>query len=290
MAVKELLNRGINIVDFHPVEGEAGGAKQKFRELKRTPLYDGVKGFWKTPEYSLSQAHTELSGILAEGMFDKGKAQKKYEDLKQTSLYTEYWVDRVNDHYLAMSQLLGILAEGMFDKEKARTKYEKLKSTPFYDKEKKAWNARMNKGYMKDTRFSGNQLLGVLVEAMFDRGEAHKKYNNLKDSELYDPKLGEWITSLAFGNYNENHKSSEDQLLGILVEEMFDREEAKRKYEALKQHSINNNGFQLWKKKNYSHNSPSSIDQLLGIIVEAKLEEQDFAEQNMIPVPEVRRF
>ena len=116
--------------------------------------------------------------------FISEKAKEIYQSLKKTLLWdeeTQQWNWRMDreggledSRRYSGVQLLGVLAEAVAGNlEEAKEIYQSLKETPLWDKEKKQWNEYMNKeGELKDSdRYSRNQLLGVLAEAVDEKGE-----------------------------------------------------------------------------------------------------------------------
>lgn len=162
-------------------------AKEMYRKLKQTPLYDKrmKHWLWYTGEFrkreGLSRfATNQLLGVWAEFLFDEQSAKSRYERLKEISLYDEekkQWNETMNRNQVLMNsnrstdaQLFGVLAESLFDKESARELYENLKKTSLYDKKRKQWNAAMNKDQELTNldRCSGAQLLGIFVHHVFE--------------------------------------------------------------------------------------------------------------------------
>jgi len=116
-------------------------AKEIYQSLKNTPLWDKEKKEWN-------------------GYMDEK------ENLKDSDRYSD-------------GQLLGVLAEAVTGNlEEAKEIYQSLKNTPLWDKEKKQWNWWMDKeGELKSSdRYSEAQLLGVLAEAVDEKGEEFIKF------------------------------------------------------------------------------------------------------------------
>jgi len=81
----------------------------------------------------------------------------------------------VSDRY-SEAQLLGVLAEAVVgDFEEAKKIYQSLKKTPLWDEETQQWNLYIDReGELIDPfcyRYSRDQLLGVLAEAVDEKGE-----------------------------------------------------------------------------------------------------------------------
>lgn len=126
-------------------------AKQHFKQLKESPLFDSEKDIWEVcltrklepfpfpmaPPNRLS-ASQELSRILAEYHFDDQLASFHYDNLRQTKLYNkdkDLWAVDIEHAYafLIEEQFLGILVEAMRDKATAKHKFEELKKTDMYN-------------------------------------------------------------------------------------------------------------------------------------------------------------
>jgi hypothetical protein len=291
MAIEQLLKRQINVVDFHPVEERPKSPRRKFEELKRTPLYDEQLGLW---HYSISEeqiAHNsyhssnQLIGIFIEGIYDNEQATKSYDSLKQTDFYNkkpDHWkLTMADDSSVIFSgdQLLGVLVEGIFDKEKAGRKYETLKQKLCSEDNGELWiHQCIRKNLTKvDHKFqSEDQLLGIMIEAMFDKKEAEKKYEHLKQSRFYDKETELWNYFIMKESEQRATPDSPEQLMGIVVEAIFDRERARKKYER-------------FKKTEQKLGATYANDELYKIWIETLLEKPEFIEK-VEPVPEVRRF
>jgi hypothetical protein len=298
MAIETLLNRGINVRDFHPLEERAPiGAKQKFEAL-RVELYDSELGWRGRDDDDARDTNDQLIGILVESLFDKERAKREYEKLKQTSHYHEdmnIWdIDNQRGgYYHSGSQLLGVYIEAMFDKDNAKLQYERLKQTTLYNNEHELWNIDTNEpGKLDRNIFSSDQLLGILVEGLFDKDNAERLYKNIKKTTLFNKKLGLYDVCMKRGAYSYHYTNN--QLLGVIVESMFDKRKARKDYEELKKTAFYDSTGK-WNNFVSADHAPDrgheTLNQLLGVWIEARLEEpeQNFIEQTQ-PIPEVRRF
>jgi len=107
----------------------------------------------------------------------KEKALKLAEEIKKIKERMEKEGETIEDYQsiIKIAQKIEKIYEEKreFISEKAREIYQSLKKTPLWDKEKKQWNWQMDKGgELKDSdRHSKDQLLGVLVEAVVEKGE-----------------------------------------------------------------------------------------------------------------------
>ncbi len=118
------------------VTGNLNEAQKKLEELKNSPLYNKEKGLWREfaneKENGINSSYysyDQLWGILTEFIVgDKQEAQKKLEELKNSSLYDKEnrkWDLTINNHidgkqspntYYADLQLLNIIIEAMKEK------------------------------------------------------------------------------------------------------------------------------------------------------------------------------
>jgi len=174
------------------VTGNLDEAKEIYQSLKKTSLCDEEKKQWNgvmneggkledSDRYSADQ----LLGVLAEAVTGNlDEAKEIYQSLKKTSLWDEgkkQWNWYMNEEgeledsfRHSVAQLLGVLAEAVTGNlDEAKEIYQSLKKTPLWDKGKKQWNWYMNEeGKMKNSlRQSAAQLLGVLAEAVDEKGE-----------------------------------------------------------------------------------------------------------------------
>jgi len=174
------------------VTGNLEKAKEIYQSLKETPLWDEGKKQWnwymnKEGKLINSDRYSkvQLLGVLAEAVTGNlEEAKEIYQSLKETSFWDKekkQWNGFMNKKGELISsgrasgiQLLGVLAEAVAGNlEEAKEIYQSLKETSLWDKEKKQWNWAMNKeGKLIDSRrYSEAQLLGVLAEAVDEKGE-----------------------------------------------------------------------------------------------------------------------
>jgi hypothetical protein len=296
MAVEKLLNREINIKDFHPmVEKPRLKVEQKYNELQKTGLYNYERNLWRSEKNENGTYYTsdQLIALLVEGLFDKKNARLHFKELKQ-SLYNDrekFWNyyrrrDSTPQSTIchAETQLLGVLVQGMFDSTEAKKEYNELKQTPLYSPDKKWLLWQTDNGDIEAYRTSPNQLLGIMTEALFNKGAAKQEYEALKKTSPYEEQQKNWTRGLRC-----TVTASYDQLLGVLVEGVFDKEKAKKIYEELKQSEFYDQKRGLWKigQKVPFHYSK---DQFVGILIEMMLGDNPEFTEKVKPVPEVRRF
>jgi len=179
------------------VAGNLEEAKGIYQSLKETPLWDKEKKQWNGSmdkggkwinSNRLSMA--QLLGVLAEAVAGNlEEAKEIYQSLKETSLWDEekkQWngsMDKggklINSDRYSKDQLLGVLAEAVAGNlEEAKEIYQSLLKTSLWDEEKKQWNGSMDKGgeLKSSSCHSDNQLLGVLAEAVDEKGEEFIKF------------------------------------------------------------------------------------------------------------------
>jgi len=273
-------------------------AKEIYQSLKNTPLWDNEKKQWNGEmnkegklESSDRYSKNQLLGVLAEAVTGNlEEAKEIYQSLKNTPLWDKekkqwnWWMEEKENlkdfDRASENQLLGVLAEAVTGNlEEAKEIYQSLKNTPLWDKEKKQWNWGMDeKGNLKDSnRYSENQLLGVLAEAVAGNLEEAKEiYQSLKNTPLWDKEKKQWNSYIdSEGRLKSSFRYSEDQLLGVLAEAVTGNlEEAKKIYQSLKNTPLWDNEKKQWngymdKKGNLLNSARYSKNQLLGVLAEA---------------------
>jgi len=174
------------------VTGNLKGAKDMFKKLKETPLYDKEKEQWNWSMYENQElensdrlSESQLLGVLAEAVTGNLKGAKDmFKKLKETPLYDKekeqwnWWMNKnqelANSGRSSYPQLLGVLAEDVTGNlERAKKMLKELKETPLYDKEKEQWNYYMyeNQKFVDSGCYSYSQLIGVLAEALEEKGK-----------------------------------------------------------------------------------------------------------------------
>ena len=216
-------------------------AKEIYQSLKKTLLWDEETQQWNWRmdregglEDSRRYSWAQLLGVLAEAVVgDFEEAKKIYQSLKKTPLWDKekkQWNWYMNKEgelkdsdRVSWAQLVGVLAEAVVgDFEEAKEIYQSLKETLLWDKETQQWNRYMNKeGELIDSdRYSGDQLLGVLAEAVVgDFEEAKKIYQSLKETPLWDKEKKQWNGYMnKEGELKYSDRVSWAQLVGVLAE------------------------------------------------------------------------
>ncbi|RME58103.1 MAG: hypothetical protein D6780_07330, partial [Candidatus Dadabacteria bacterium] len=286
-----------------------------YRRLVASPLYDKINRQWNWSmrndqelKDSNSYATAQLLGALVLAQFDKEAAEEVYERLKETPLYDKergQWNWRITESRelkwsdrLAFAQLLGVLVLAQFDKEAAKKAYRKLQMSCLYDIKRGQWKWSMREDQMlKDsTRYAGDQLLGVLVLAQFDKEAAKTAYEKLKETRLYDEERGQWNTKIDEDQVpTDLSRHAGDQLLGVLVLAQFDKEAARTAYEKLKLTPLYDEKRRVWNEfmtegQTSASSERRATDQLLAVLVEFTLQEKEevvgFANDEL-PLPEV---
>ena len=164
---------------------------EEIKEKKALALAEEIKRIKEKKEKTIEDYKKiiELSKKIKEMYEEKGefiseRAKEIYQSLKETSLWDEekkQWNGYMDKEGKLKDsdrdsgiQLLGVLAEAVTGNlEEAKEIYQSLKETSLWDEEKKQWNWYMDKeGKLKDSdRNSGIQLLGVLAEAVDEKGK-----------------------------------------------------------------------------------------------------------------------
>jgi hypothetical protein len=159
-----------------------------------------------------------------------------------------------------------VLAEALFDKERARRAFDSLKASPLYDPERRQWNSSGEDSGIQAggrQRAIRTQLLGVIAEALFDRNAAQETLAMLKSSPFHDREHGRWYGAITDAQAVENTKHSADnQLLGVLVEALFDIEAARKTLASLKASLLYDPEHRLWKDERDG-------TQILGVLAES---------------------
>jgi phosphoribosyl-AMP cyclohydrolase len=273
-------------------------AKEIYQSLKNTPLWDKEKKQWNAGmdkegklESSDRSSENQLLGVLAEAVVGNLKEAKEiYQSLKNTPLWDKekkqwnWYMDEKENlkdfDRASENQLLGVLAEAVVGNLKeAKEIYQSLKNTTLWDKEKKQWNWWMDEeGELKSSdRYSGNQLLGVLAEAVVGNLEEAKEiYQSLKNTTLWDKEKKQWNgVMVKNGELKDSDRYSKNQLLGVLAEAVVGNlEEAKEIYQSLKNTPLWDKEKKQWngvmvKNGELKDSDRYSKNQLLGVLAEA---------------------
>jgi len=280
---------------------------EEIKKIKERMEKEGetLEGYQRIIELSkkIKEMYEEKREFISE------RAKGIYQSLKETSLWDEgkkQWngsMDKEgelkNSNRNSKAQLLGVLAEAVAGNlEKAKEIYQSLKETPLWDKEKKQWNGSMYKeGELENSsRFSEDQLLGVLAEAVAGNFERAKEiYQSLKETPLWDKEKKQWNGYMnKEGKLKHSNCLSGTQLLGVLAEAVAGNlEEAKGIYQSLKETPLWDKEKKQWnwymdeegELENYNRDSGT---QLLGVLAEAvagNLEEAKEIYQSLLKTP-----
>src|SRR4051794_16388801 len=118
------------------------------------------------------------------------------------------------------------------------------------------------------------QLLGVYVEAQFDSATAENRFQQLKKSQFYSRnlKIQPWFSSLITRYYPAKIVNIKSQLLGMIVESVFDIGNVRSQFSALKKTGAFDNKEQLWIEQclflpHYSYPLIIADTQLLAVLV-----------------------
>ncbi len=181
------------------------------------------------------QTEDNLWPIAVRGEFDKEAARDWLNfGLKSTLLYDHQgkkWRStvgklqpNVNDGETRVyTQLLATLIESQFDKVSAHTELAMLEQKYYYNPTVQTYWSAGDTDYGKtpfDYVDSRDQLLAILVEYEFDPKFAHKHYEELKTTPLYNSQSGLWHASLTKqGNLPSKDYNIDSQLLAVAVEQ-----------------------------------------------------------------------
>lgn len=317
MPLESLNNENINIHDLTIEEEKKPMTESErlYKAFKKTALYDGETNQWKEmgqnqkPGLSDRDANAQLVGVLVESQFDKSSAEKLYHTLKLTQLYDRkdnQWnkrMDRRQDltssYRSAENQLYGVLVELQFNKKSAQELYESLKESPIYDKNHSQWKCYRDENHPPGElsyRDASAQLVGILVEFQFNQSSARKLYETLIRSKLYDNGKKQW------NDYMDQHqilvggkRKADAQLLGVLVESLFDKTIAKKIYDGLKETPLYDSKREQWNSHLESWGLLSGItrlpvNQLLSVLCEREFEEKPDLKPSTTPLPEKRSY
>ena len=112
------------------------------------------------------------------------ESEQRYEALRKTLLWDperKQWNWSMGENQKLGSsirhsydQLLGVLTEFQFNPDLAKQRYEVLKQTSLWDPEKEQWNdyTDENQQLVHSNRYTDAQLLGILVEHLFEKPES----------------------------------------------------------------------------------------------------------------------
>ena len=161
-----------------------------------------------------------------------------------------------------------------------RELYAVLKATPLFDVERGQWNWWMSEGQIVggSDRPVQAQLLGVLVEAQFNSGEARVLYEKLKTTLLYDHEREGWNAYLMKNQaLGSTVRYGAAQLLGVLAEARFNPEGARVLYEKQKATPLydgERGQWNMWMSREQGVGSAERFAdvQLLGVLGEAQFD------------------
>ena len=171
--------------------------------------------------------------------------------------------------------------DGAFPKRtpyRPRELYAALKATPLYDPERGQWKWFMSEDQRPTGagRLAAYQLLGVLVEAEFDRAGALQLYEKVKATPLYDPERGQWDDRMSDEQVpDKTERDAATQLVGVLAEAQFHPEKARALYEQLKATPLYDveRGQWIWsisQGQKVQDTGREADAQLFGVLVEAQ--------------------
>jgi len=298
--------------------------QREFEALKKSSFYDQGENRWylgidseQKPAQGIAAGRcaTELLALCVEAMFNKELAQRRYNQLQETTLYdrdTQRWEEdfshALHPHrWHTKDQLLSILLELNFNKDSARERYRRLKEALF-NKNTQHWYSgyyrfQRHEESVSETFSPYTDLLGILVESFFDKEQAKRSYDSLKESNFYVVKLGGnsfWAWYIhSDGDRSDYDIAAGEQLMGFWVYAQFDKEDAQKEYAALKKTKLFDRGKKQWMviKSTLSdhpgsnNTDRSSHNQFLDLLIQNALMDKEVQfESKTPPTPESRKF
>ena len=119
--------------------------------------------------------------------------------------------------------LLSIYIESQFDPNKAKEKYEILKKSIQFNKKDNLWKPELRKANVQWTNYTLTpQLMGVALEAVFDKKKAQKDLEALR--KLYFKKDKGWQSEVSNSFEGSDDYYSKDQLLALWAEQAVSEE------------------------------------------------------------------
>jgi hypothetical protein len=172
----------------------------------------------------------KLLDILIQAQFTHTTAFELYSKFKASGAFDSasgLWLPTLSppraERY-SVNQLFGLLTQAAFDHEAAEKLLGALKTTALFDPTTGQWNEYIWSNQWQwqrqgTNRLTRDQLLGVLVEAEFDKDFARQMYERLKATSLFDRAANQWRAGMSSDQavVNENCYLA-DQLLALLVE------------------------------------------------------------------------
>ncbi|GEM_PF-7003686 len=161
-------------------------AQVRWKELRNSNLFDKESGVWFEQSSSGLKPggiKTTMSGLLAEAIFDKDMAEKKFEKLiasdeernrKKKIIQTNSVEVGEKVYIRTEEELLDTFLTSIFDWERARSYFENLSSSLLFDPKQQLWFRWVQENGRGDLWAvnvcdSDTQLLSVIVERIFER-------------------------------------------------------------------------------------------------------------------------
>ena len=219
---------------------------------------------------------------------EKDNARRLWENLKRSNFFDEKNHQFVHglkedngieseDSTFSSDKVYEIWVQSLFNSDIAKEKLKRLEASPLFNNENGMLDHSYYKGQSKDgySFWTADQLLGILVLTGLNRKEGRKRYTQLKNSTyLFDLDRNMWNFCLTDKQY-DSRKDTQPQLIGILVENLFDPEAAKEQLKKLKKYRCYDRLEDSWKgnlQKDHNNQSLFTNDQLLGIIIDIMVE------------------
>jgi len=152
--------------------------------------------------------------------------------------------------------------------------YRVLRESAFYDNIHDRWNWQLSEqqALVNSGQYSTYQLLGILVQSVFELSSAHKIFNLLSRSTYYSASTKLWHRSSC--DNSQSIVFAGDQLLAVLAQSRFECDEALTSYETLKKSELYEKNTGMWNKSmrpdgSFVDREKYAAYQLLGVICEA---------------------
>ena len=299
-------------------------------------IFDKEQGLWiETAVYTESvtkkqsvkfekDADVNLLWVLSEAQINPSAAVSDLRRLMTTNLYNPEihgWYSTIyrdedktqeqpfTDTLRLSSHFLEILIRANGDPAIAKEEYEKLKLTSYYnadgngEMEPGSWYERINSNSKPDMNETGGrgydtsfdcQLYEVLVKAIFDRPAALVQYEKMKSERdnYYDADSGFWHPYA----WRDKNLFSDNQLLGVMCEAEFNKENAREIYLALKESALFDRDKNLWKYRDDEVEDEETWNyhlenEFLALLCEVALKDDPKDLNDQVPaLPEVKQY
>src|SRR3989344_5438557 len=293
--------------------------ERKFNLLKRN-YFDHENKLWSSLKPGSVDpgdgiySRTQLVGAIVENLFDITSASDFYQRLLKSDMHDSdsgLWVMEIvhskpdpeqakKEFRIATDQMFGIYANSVTTGISPEDSINNLKGTAFADNPP-FWNYGIRNltgtvGILRDI-YATTNLAEVLVTDLYDPKAAKQKFDDLKNTQLYDEQTGQWNGNLMWnGRIKDSARFSDAQLLGVLAEARFDKAYARARLSSLKQSPLYDPHKQIWAVGMSDNGSSATfsgdniMNRLLEIWVEHSLQDQALELGKTPNMPEGRKF